>query len=242
MGKKKKETDAFSNKELFQILGIVAGCALLAVLVLIIGHKVQDSKKEKETEEPSLEDLGWHDFSAYFSKGLNEDGTVAGVSVSELVELCDYGAITVPDGENAENYATKYLLENCKVTPLDSLQDSIEARLRFYAEYMYKYNEENYYAYFEKHQFSDMYEAYGTTKEEYEVYVKEEAAKEMRSYLIFQAIYEKEGLSITEENILSWIQKNNFSPDDLEGIVYQHGKAYVNRMAMKQAVLDFLVK
>lgn len=244
VGKKKKETAEFSNKELFQILGIVAGCALLAVLVLFIGHKVQEKNSEKEqgTETDSLETRGWHDFSSYFSKGLNEDGTVAGVTVSELVELCDYGGVEVPAGEDAETYLTEYLLENCKVTDLESLRAAIEERLRFYAEYMYQYNEENYYAYHEEYQFSNMYEAYGTTEEEYEAYVKEEAAKEMRGWLIFQAIYEKEGLSVTEEDIVRWIQKNNYSADDLEGITYQHGKAYVNRMAMKQAVLDFLTK
>lgn len=244
VAKKKKETKEFSNKELFQILGIVAGCALLAVLVLVIGHKVQEKNSKKETENgtDSLETLGWHDFSEYFSKGLNEDGTVAGVTVSELVELCDYDSVTVPAGENAETYLTEYLLENCTVTDLESLRAAIEERLRFYAEYMYEYNEENYYAYWEEHQFADMYEAYGTTEEEYESYVKEEAAKEMRGWLIFQAIYEKEGLSVTEDHVLQWIEKNNFSADDLEGITYQHGEAYVNRMAMKQAVLDFLTK
>lgn len=244
VGKKKKETAKFSNKELFLTLGIVAGCALLAVVVLLIGQKVRekDTGKEQESEAESLETLGWHDFSAYFSKGLNEDGTVAGVTVSEMVELCDYGGVEVPEGEDAETYLTEYLLENCKVTDLESLRAAIEERLRFYAEYMYEYNEENYYAYYEEHQFADMYEAYGTTEEEYESYVKDEAAKEMRGWLIFQAIYEKEGLSVTEEDILRWIEKNNFSADDLEGITYQHGKAYVNRMAMKQAVLDFLTK
>ncbi len=240
---RKKGTYASSNRELFLILGIVAGFALLAVLILLLGHAIRDKRSSEGTQTDKteeLESLGWHDFSAHFCKGLNADGTVSDVVVSELVELCDYSGLEVPEGEDEETWLTQYLLDNCKVTDLEGLRQAIEERLRFYAEYMYEYNEENYYAYFEEYQFKDMYEAYGTTEREYEEYVAQASLEEMRSYLIFQAIYEKEGLQITDAHRLRWVEKNNFSEEDLEGILYQHGEAYVNRMAMKQAVLEFL--
>lgn len=242
MAGKKKETVSYSKKDTVMILGIVVACAVLAIVLMIIGQNVRNKDTKQPTKESIWEERGWHDFSSYFSKGLNEDGTIAGVNAADVVELCDYHDIMIPDGEQPKTYVSNYLLENCKVQDQETLREIIEERMRFYANYMYEYNEKNYYEYHEKHQFENIYEAYQTTEEGYEQYMKEESVKQMRLWLILQAIHEKEQLSFERADVLDWILKEGFDPKDEEGIVFQHGEPYTKLMGRQQAVWNLLLE
>lgn len=241
MAKKKNETTEFTKKDSLMILGVVVVCALIAAVVMIIGHQVRKKNVPQISEEEALEQRGWHNFSNYFSKGIDKDGKISEVDVSKVVELGDYSNIEIPEKEQPEAFIQNFLLENCKVEDQEELRKAIEERLRFYAKFMYEYNEENYMNYNGEYQFSDIYEAYHTTEAEFEQYMKDESAKQMRLWLIFQAIYEKEGLSSGDAEILNWIRGEGLEPSDKKGVLYQHGEPYTNMMGRQQAVWEFLL-
>ncbi len=241
MAKKKNGTTEFTKRDTIMIIGIVVACALFAVLVMVIGQQVRKKDVPKPSDTETLEQRGWHDFSKYFSKGMDQNGKISGSDVLKAVELCDYRSIEIPEKEEPKAYVQKYLLENCKVQDREELRKDIEERLRFYAKYMYEYNEENYMNYNGEYQFSDIYEAYHTTEAEFEKYMKDESAKQMRLWLILEAIYEKEGLSSGKAEILDWIRGEGLEAGDKEGVLYQHGEAYTNMMGRQQAVWNLLL-
>lgn len=70
---------------------------LLALSVSLLGGCGSSKSAEEKTTEAKTETTNTVDYS----KGLNEDGTLAGVEKGAYVTLCDYEAIRIPESEVA---------------------------------------------------------------------------------------------------------------------------------------------
>lgn len=237
MSKEKNTVDKNWKSALLPV-GIVVAFALLAVLVMVIGHKVRND------DEAALEAAGWHDYKEYFGKGLDKNGMLKDVDVADYVTLCDYKSISVPEGTEAEQkeYLLNYLVENSTVKDCPEYLAALEGRITFMLTQRYKDNEAHFYEAYGKYQFEDVYDAYDKTKEEFEAYVTEVARKEMVKYMILQCICEKEGYKVKDDDVESWVLAAGYEEEDLDGIVYQHGEAYLKRMTMEMVVVEKLLK
>lgn len=235
---KKKKTAEFSKMDLVMIIVIIAAIASLAALLMVFGNIItrgNATPTPSGDRELTMEELGWHDFQSYFSKGLDENGKVSGIDVKEYVTLPELASLELPENCTIEQWKDA-LLAQSTVTVYEPLFDALKERYLFYANYMYEYQEENYYNYNGEHKYESIYEAYGTTEEGFEQYIEEQTLKETKLVLIVQAIFEERGLTVTHEHVLQWLSENNYTADDEKGIVFQHGQPYVNRMAMQYAV------
>ncbi len=237
MSKEKNIVDKKWKSALLPV-GIVVAFALLAVLIMVIGHKVRND------ETAALEADGWRDYKEYFGKGLDKNGMLADVKVEDYVTLCDYKSVSVPEGTEVEKkaYLLNYLVENSTVKDCPEYLAMLEERITFMLTQRYKDNEAHFYEAYGKYQFEDVYDAYDKTKEEFEAYVTDVARKEMTKYMILQYICQKEGYKVKDHHVESWVLASGYEKEDLDGIVYQHGEPYLKRMAMETVVVEQLLK
>ncbi len=250
---KTTEKNKKAGREMWIVIAVVFGIAIVAVIAMLFGHWWRNrvrtfspwemvNAKFTDAEKRGLEEAGWVDNSVLFSKLLNKNGLLTGVKLEDYVVLCDYKNIPEP-GEMTEKYSylDQYLLENCTVKEYPEYFEVLKEQTKAVLVKRYEDSEATYLEAYGKHQFANVYEAYKMTEEEFDAFIAKSAEQKMKKSMILQCIFEKEGLKIGEANISPWLQSIGSSMDDLAGLVYQHGNAYVKHMLMEIAVYDYLI-
>ncbi len=234
----KKESKSTNKMNAIWPIAVVVLCAIIGVVLMVWGDKAQNK------EEQAMEENGWKDYKEQFGKGLDKNGLLKDIEVSDYVTLCDYQSMEIPSGSSKEKkqFVTEYLLENCTVKDCPEYLADLEERIRFVLVQSYKDNEEHFYQAYDKYQFEDVYDAYDMTQEEFDQYITDKAKEEMKRLMIFQSIFEKEGYEVEKADIEEYILSIGYEKEDVEGIYYQHGEPYLRRMAMESVVLEHLIK
>ncbi len=249
MSTKHKGKVATSARDGILPIVIVVGFALLAVLLMVLGDRYANRKTggdemTAEEKKEQFERDGWYDYTEHFGKGLDKDGTLADIDAKDYVTLCDYEAIELKDGApiDRKNELRNYLLENCVVKECPEYKEMLQERIRFVLTKSYERSEQVYYEAHGEYQFKDIYAAYNVTEEEFNEAIVAEAEAELKKFLILEVIFEKEGFEVTEADIVEWVESCGYKESDVEAVIYQHGRAYVNRMTMETIVLRELEK
>ena len=250
--KKDKTKKSDGTRELVLTLVIVIGCGLLAFLLIFAGRRYRSSQNNSEEnleaeKRAALEEAGWYNLQDIYSKGLSESGFPEGITASDYVTLCDYSDITVPEAEDPVSYISSYLTENCTVTECTSEISRLRTVHAYSLESEYSYTKEQADSAYESEGYNaDLSSIWAfylcESEEEYNERLESFAESEAEKYLIYQAICEKEQISVTDEDVLEWVRYNNLSDDDLDGVLYKFGSNYAKYMAMEQAVVAFITK
>lgn len=84
------------------------------------------------------------------------------------------------------------------------------------------------------------YEAEKNSKKAYYEHVRIEAGDTVKEMLVNQAIFEKEGLTISEQNILDALDELGIDEENKTILTQARGEGYLNQKAITYAVKDFL--
>ena len=90
--------------------------------------------------------------------------------------------------------------------------------------------------------YKDVLEMRGMSKEEYAKATKEAAEAEAKKNLIYQALYEKFNLSVSDEDLKAVASSYGFADDDYSGAVDRFGEPYIHQQAIINAVNDYLAE
>ena len=90
--------------------------------------------------------------------------------------------------------------------------------------------------------YKDVYEMRGVDKKEYAGVIKDAAEAEAKKNLIYQALYEKFALSVSDEDVNEVVTSFGFSEDDRAGAIERFGEPYLYQQAIINVVNDYLAE
>ena len=90
--------------------------------------------------------------------------------------------------------------------------------------------------------YKDVLEMRGMDKEEYAKATKEAAEIEAKKNLVYQALYEKFNLSVSDDDLKAVASSYGFGDDDYEGAVDRFGNPYIHQQAIINVVNDYLAE
>jgi hypothetical protein len=167
-----------------------------------------------------------------------------GIDVQEKREISD-GLIQKYKDEQErskkESFLTSYIKENCFVTeyPKAYIKDLMELNKGMDLEQFNSYN-----SYYEQYYGQVMYSTFddytGLDRKEYYASLRTKADNMADEALVYQAIYEKEGLAIGEKDLARVRDEFGITEEYMPQLIESYGQGYVNQMAIKFCVLDFL--
>lgn len=88
--------------------------------------------------------------------------------------------------------------------------------------------------------YKDVLEMRGMSKSEYKEAVDKDAKAEVKKNMIYQALFEKYGLSVTEEDLQNVSSSYGFGEDEYDKAVERFGDPYIHQQAMIKAVNNYL--
>lgn len=219
----------------------------------LVGHKIGSSFDIEVTfpEDYGREDLNGKD--AVFSITLNGIYVLPEFNDAFVKENLSDTAFTVDayrkyledEGfeSELENYVHTYIVENSKVTsyPEDYTED-IMGITKFETNQEYEYMNEYYYTYMGVYLYDSLADYAGVKNElEYEAVLRIEAEEKVAESLIIQAIYEDAGLEVTSEHVDAVLDDMGTSSEMMSQIEEMYGKGYIYQLAIKEAVIEYLM-
>ena len=217
MSRKKTDNKKSERKELFISLLIVAFIIFLAVVLAL---SARNKKKSSSGTDDSVyeEDYSKYKTSAEkYSAGLTEDGKISGINdINDYVKLPekfssyilytgDYPMADEAGIAAAGSYLIDKITEDSEVKAFEEYRKALENLLKFSAESWYE-------EYVEAHKNTDESEKYTSFEdfmkysqnmdmETYENHIRLTSEKEMKRYMVIQALVEKLGITYDEEDI-----------------------------------------
>ena len=217
----------------------------------LIGHKVGDAFNVYVTfpdDYPSDRSLEGKDaIFAVIVKGIYEAPELTdeyvqekhGDDASTVEEYRQFVEDTLYK-DRLEEFVEDYLVDNSTVKEIPKkYYNSVKHIYEANYDDEFNYYNQMYYMYFGEYMWKDKYEYFGVDKAGFKKMV-EDAVKETTEFsLIMQAVYEKEGLQITDEEIEDFIV--NYSDyDSVESAYEDYGVGYWAQGAKTKAVVEHL--
>lgn len=152
-----------------------------------------------------------------------------------------YRAYLVENAENEalEHYMQSYLTDYCLVQeyPEDYVED-VMGLTKFADQQEYDYMNQLFGG-----AYGTLAEYKGATNElEYEAALRLRAQEIVAGHMSVQAIYEDAGLSVTSEHMDAVMEDLGATADFKLQMEEMYGKGYINQLAMKEAVIDYLME
>ncbi len=143
--------------------------------------------------------------------------------------------------EQLSEYLTDYVVENSKILdyPADFLKMLIELNHSTY-ENQYKFYNEQAYENFGVYPWNTVYEFFELSKEEYEKRVISEAYNTLSYYMVLQAIYQQEGLNISDSTAKEYLIANGYSEESSSEVLAKYGEGFAAQLAIESTVRSFL--
>jgi len=142
--------------------------------------------------------------------------------------------------EKMDEYITNYIEENSSISKYPSKYVKHLEGVKMYSDQSsYEYMNQMYIQYYGQG-FSSFEEYYGMSTEEYSQECLESAQKSALTMLAAQAIAEKEGISITDDDIKANVE-TMYGADSYDTAVESYGKPYLAQSALQAKVHEFLV-
>ncbi len=241
------------NRKALLITIIVLLAMGLSTIGFIIYHQWKTRKDEEEAARIArYEADGFHDYSDYFSSGLDKNGYVKGVSLSDSVKLVDYR--NIPDmgrddlydeksEETKNETAVEYLLRFCEVQIPKDYLSLVVKRIHFRLETEYEYLSKQHQVAYGDTTVPTIWESYNMTESEYEQWIRDTAEEEVTLTMILLAIAKKENLTAERTDMKLWVLHNTaFSVDNLDELIYQHGEPCIRRNTLEYLALKKVVE
>ena len=146
--------------------------------------------------------------------------------------------------EAMETYVQTYLAEYCMANSYpEAYVSDIMGITKFADQQEYQYMNEYYSAYFGSGMYDSLADYKGAENElEYEAALKLRARDIVETNLIIQAIYEEAGLTVTSEHLDAVMEDLGGTTEFIVQMEEMYGKGYIYQLAMKEAVIDYLVE
>jgi trigger factor len=143
---------------------------------------------------------------------------------------------------NIKTAIADYLTANCTVSSFPAAYfNHLKNRIREQYESQYNYYNSSYYSSLGYYPWSSVYNFLSMTKDQYEQTIVDQASDEARYYMIIEAIYLKENLTLTRTEMVNyWAQDGTTSTYDQ--LVEQYGRGYTARIGMTGKVIDLLTQ
>lgn len=217
----------------------------------LIGHKIGDEVTVNVTfpEDYSNKELAGKD--AEFKVKINGIYDVPEFTDAFVKENLSEKASNVEDykkylkdtnyATNLNNYIVKYLADNTTVTSYPEKYVKQSKSLLKFSEQSY-YNSMNQY-YIENlgtPAYKSFEEYTGVSEAEYDKSLKETAEKQVKAALIYQAILEKEGVTVTEDDYIAYLETQGQTKEDFDNQVETYGKNFVLQEMVKIKALELV--
>ncbi len=178
----------------------------------------------------------------YESPELTDDYVKENLSqyASTVQEYYTYMEETLYE-ENLNAYAQEYIVENSTV---DTLPENYVKKIKhiYEASYEVEYNYYNqlYYSYLGYYMWDNVYDYYDMNKQEYKENLENAAKDSAKFYMVMQAVFEKEGMALSEEEMNDYIIKSDYTENEIDQAIEEFGLGYWKQNAMADKVLQFL--
>lgn len=141
--------------------------------------------------------------------------------------------------DSLTNYITTYLNDNSTVKKYpNKYLKNVESTTKYSDEESFEYMNQMYEQYYGSG-FSSFEEYSGQTPEEYEASLVEDSQNTVKSNLIYQAILEKEGIALTEDDLIASLA-DSYGDDEagMTNIIDTYGKGYMMLNLIEQKAVE----
>lgn len=140
-----------------------------------------------------------------------------------------------------QTYVKDYLSENTTISsyPKKYLKN-LKSVQKYSDQQSYEYMNQMYMSYYGQG-YSSFEEYTGQTEEEYDESLDEKCKDTEKTVLLYQAIAEKEGMTISDDDVKAYVKDLTGSEDSYDSQVESYGEAYLKQMAREKKVIDFCV-
>ncbi len=151
--------------------------------------------------------------------------------VNELVKKNSTEAIwdEVLEATEVKKFPEEYL-----ASILETTLYMFEYEYEYYNEYMYSLNGE--------YQWDSVYEYYNVDEAGYDQMLNDDAYSQCKYYVVAQAIYEKYGLEVTEEDVTNCIIDRGYTSKNLNDLIANYGSGYIYQSALGDVVKAYVAE
>lgn len=144
---------------------------------------------------------------------------------------------------NFDTYVCDYIISESKVikTPNNYKKQVIKV-LKDKDEKQVENTNEAYMNLYETKAYKDVLDMRKMTAEEYEQHLSEQADVEIKTMLVYQALFEKLGLSISQEDLYEVAKSYSYEEDEYGEAVERFGEPYIRQQAMYKVVTAYLTE
>ena len=145
--------------------------------------------------------------------------------------------------ENLLAFVQEQVVSDSKISELP--QKYVKKLRHIYrAGYEKEYNYYNtlYYSYVGYYMWEDVYDYYGMTKSEFQEKLENAVKDSAEFYLVMQAIFEQEDMTISEEEVNAYILSSDYTESELESAIDEFGIGYWRQNTMADKVLRYLAE
>lgn len=145
--------------------------------------------------------------------------------------------------EELKTYVENYVMERCIVKDYpDEYCEAVMGTIKFADEQEMEYMNQYYAMYFGSGLYDSLADYKGVDSElDYEAALRIRAQEEVAKDMVIQAIFEDAGLTVTSEHIDTVLAGMGGSTDTMTQMEEIYGKGYIYQLAMKEAVLEYLM-
>lgn len=195
--------------------------------------------------EVAMEDEEWEEVLADLleESGLEEitDEYIAenyGEHASTLDEYKEYVSQLVQE-ENIKTLVLDYLVENSTVKSIPKkYYNAIEECLDGQYKYEYAYYNNMYYQFLGYYNWNSYLDYYGMSKSEYKTMLASATTKSVEQNLIMQAVFEKMGLTLTDEDVNTAIIEAGYAESAVDTAIENYGMSYWKQFAISYKAVD----
>lgn len=217
----------------------------------LIGHKIGDEVTVNATFPEDYETKELAGKEAEFKVVINGIYDVPEFTDAFVKEnLSDYALNVegykkyVKDTKYASNLSTyieKYLADNTTVTSYpEKYVKQLKSLMKFEAQSYYEAMNQYYLENLGVQAYRNFNEFTGMSESKYDKSLTEQAQEQTKADLIYQAILEKEGVSVSEDDYVAYLETKGQTKEDFDNEVETYGKGYVLQKMVKIKALELV--
>lgn len=145
--------------------------------------------------------------------------------------------------ENLLTFVQEQVVSSSKISELP--QKYVKKLRHIYRvgyEMEYNYYNKLYYSYVGYYMWDNVYDYYGMTKDEFQEKLEAAVQDSAEFYLVMQAVFEQENMSISEEEVNAYILSSGYTESELEEAVEEFGMGYWRQNTMADKALRYLAE
>lgn len=217
----------------------------------LIGHKIGDEVTVNVTFPDNYENKELAGKDAEFKVVINGIYDVPEFTDAFVKENLSEYAANVEDykkylkdtnyASNLTTYIQKYLADNTTVTSYpEKYMKQLKGLMKFGEQSYYEAMNQYYLENFGTQAFRSFQEYTGMSEAKYDKSLTEPVQEQVKAALIYQAILEKEGISVSEADYIAYLETEGQTKEDYDKEVESYGKGYVMQKMVKIKALELV--